>query len=169
MKPLIMLLLVASSLIIIGCHSHDHEGHDHSGHDHEAHDDHEEDDKHEDHANHEEHSDSGLDDEEKDYHLWLDPQNAIAMADTIRDALIKALPDNKTQYEANTKKLKDAIQLADSEIAEQLAPVVDQPYLVMHDAWQYFTEHYKLKQLGSITQQEGLKASGKALSDARRV
>jgi RND family efflux transporter MFP subunit len=46
MKSLIMLLLVAGSLLIIGCHSHDHEGddhegHDHSEHDHDAHDDHE--------------------------------------------------------------------------------------------------------------------------------
>ncbi|CAA6807806.1 MAG: Probable Co/Zn/Cd efflux system membrane fusion protein [uncultured Aureispira sp.] len=39
MKALIMLLLVASSLLITGCHSHDdHEGHDHSEHDHEGHD-----------------------------------------------------------------------------------------------------------------------------------
>jgi len=36
MKSLIMLLFVASSLLIIGCHSHNHEGHDHG--DHEGHD-----------------------------------------------------------------------------------------------------------------------------------
>ena len=148
-------------------HSHDESSHaDESDEEHDAHEGH---DEHEEEDKHEEHSDSNHDDEEKDYHLWLDPQNAMVMADTIRDALIKALPDNTTQYEANTKKLKDAIQLADTEITEQLTPVVDQPYLVMHDAWQYFTAHYKLKQLGSITQQEGLKASGKALSDARAL
>jgi zinc transport system substrate-binding protein len=39
----------------------------------------------------------------------------------------------------------------------------------MHDAWQYFTEHYQLKQLGSITLQERLKPSAKALSAARQT
>ena len=37
----------------------------------------------------------------------------------------------------------------------------------MHDAWQYFTAHYQLKQLGSISGQERLRASAKALSEAR--
>ena len=39
----------------------------------------------------------------------------------------------------------------------------------MHDAWQYFTEHYQLKQLDSITLQERLKPSAKALSQARQL
>ncbi|BDS13160.1 efflux RND transporter periplasmic adaptor subunit [Aureispira anguillae] len=38
MKSWIILLFVANLLLIIGCHSHDHEGHDHSGHDHSGHD-----------------------------------------------------------------------------------------------------------------------------------
>ncbi|WP_181389562.1 zinc ABC transporter substrate-binding protein [Leucothrix pacifica] len=125
--------------------------------------------EHEEHEEHEEHSGSEHSDEAKDYHLWLDPHNAIAMVKTIRDRLSNALPDHKTQFETNAQKLIAAIELTDSQIREQLAAVTTQPYLVMHDAWQYFTKHYELKQLGSITQQEGLQASGKAISDARRL
>lgn len=40
MKLLVLLLFVASSLLIIRCHHHDHEGHDHSGHDHGDHEGH---------------------------------------------------------------------------------------------------------------------------------
>lgn len=132
----------------------------------EAHSEHDEsDEEHRDEA----YKDEDHDEEEKDYHLWLDPQNAIIMTDVIRDALIKTLPKHKTALEENAKQLKQAITLADTEISEQLASVSEQPFLVMHDAWQYFTHHYELKQLGSITQQEGLKPSGKALSAARKL
>mgnify|MGYP000312503315 FL=1 len=37
----------------------------------------------------------------------------------------------------------------------------------MHDAWQYFTNHYQLNQLGSISAQERLRPSAKAISKAR--
>ncbi len=106
--------------------------------------------------------------EPKDYHLWLDPDNAIVMAEHIRDALTKALPERKSQLSANAQALIGAIKQADHDIAESLKGVTKQPFLVMHNAWQYFTHHYQLNQLGSITQQEGLSASGKSLSKARQ-
>lgn len=40
MKLLMKLLFVASLLLIIGCHDHDHEGHDHSEHNHDDHEGH---------------------------------------------------------------------------------------------------------------------------------
>ena len=104
----------------------------------------------------------------KDYHFWLSPKNAILMSEAIRDSLTKTLPQHAASFKQNTQKLNDAIQLADTDITAALKDVTDQPFLVMHDAWQYFTHHYKLNQLASVTQQEGLKPSAKALSAARK-
>ncbi|AYM10724.1 zinc ABC transporter substrate-binding protein [Agrobacterium tumefaciens] len=86
-----------------------------------------------------------------DTHLWLDPANAKAMAQTIETALIAADAGNEETYQANTKKLIDDLDALDSEIAETVKPVKDKPFIVFHDAYQYFEHRYGVKTAGSIT------------------
>ncbi len=86
-----------------------------------------------------------------DTHLWLDPANAKAMAQTIETALIAADAGNAETYQANTKKLIDDLDALDSEIAETVKPVKDKPFIVFHDAYQYFEHRYGVKTAGSIT------------------
>lgn len=154
-------------------HSHDeHETHaEHENY--EEHDDHEEHEEHEAHDshdmdNHDEHHEAE-NAAENDYHLWLDPNNAIAMVKQIRDHLIKMDAKNTEQYTKNAEQLIDAITQKDEAISKQLSGVADSPFIVMHDAWQYFSKHYKLNQLSSVTLQEDLRASAKAISEAREM
>lgn len=145
-------------------HSHD----EHANH--ETHDDHEGHEEHDSHAmeSHDERHEAE-DAAENDYHLWLDPNNAIAMVKQIRDQLIKMDAKNTEQYTKNAEQLIDAITQKDEAISKQLSDVTDSPFIVMHDAWQYFSKHYKLNQLSSVTLQEDLRASAKAISEAREM
>jgi zinc transport system substrate-binding protein len=86
-----------------------------------------------------------------DTHLWLDPANAKAMAQEIETALIAADAGNAATYQANTKKLIDDIDALDAELAETVRPVKDKPFIVFHDAYQYFEHRYGVKTAGSIT------------------
>jgi zinc transport system substrate-binding protein len=86
-----------------------------------------------------------------DPHVWLDPQNAIAMTKAITVALAKADPANAALYQANANKRLAELQTLDNEIANQLAPLRTKPYLVFHDAYHYFEARYGLNPLGSIT------------------
>lgn len=86
-----------------------------------------------------------------DTHLWLDPANAKAMAQEIETALIAADAGNAATYQANTKKLIDDIDALDTEIVETVKPVKDKPFIVFHDAYQYFEHRYGVKTAGSIT------------------
>ena len=104
-----------------------------------------------------------------DYHLWLNPENAIAMAHTIQNTLIATAPEHKDQFITNTQQLVNNIRDTDKKITQQLEAVKETPFLVMHDAWQYFTTHYQLKQLGTISAQERLKPSAKALLKAKKT
>lgn len=126
-------------------HDHgDHEGHDHAeeaGHDHN----HEGEHKHE-HADGHDH-DHG----EFDMHLWLDPTNAKAMAVEIEKTLMTADPANAQAYQDNTKKLVDNLDALDKEITATVAPIKDKPFIVFHDAYQYFEHRYGVKTAGSIT------------------
>ena len=126
----------------------------------EAHDDGEE--GHEAHAGHTEgegahdhghdHADAGEHEHGAyDTHLWLDPANAKAMAQTIETALIAADAGNAATYQANTKKLIDDLDALDAEVAETVKPVKNKPFIVFHDAYQYFEHRYGVKTAGSIT------------------
>lgn len=86
-----------------------------------------------------------------DPHLWLDPANAIAIARAVADRLIALDPANEAAYDANLATLTDAIGRLDAATAATLAPVHDAPYIVFHDAYQYFERHYGLAGVGSIT------------------
>jgi zinc transport system substrate-binding protein len=120
--------------------AHDHEdeaGHDHgeAGHDHAEHD----------HGDHD-HGHGAY-----DTHLWLDPMNAKAMAAEITTTLVAADPANALTYEANAKALDQKLDALDKEIAATVAPVKDRPFVVFHDAYQYFEHRYKVRVAGSIT------------------
>jgi zinc transport system substrate-binding protein len=106
---------------------------------------------------------------ENDYHVWLDPNNTIAMMKLIRDQLIKIDPQNAGQYTENAQQLIDATIEKDQSIRKQLSGITERPFIVMHDAWQYFSKHYQLNQLSSVTMQEDLRASAKAISEAREM
>lgn len=86
-----------------------------------------------------------------DPHIWLDPQNAIAMTRAIAEALAKADPAHAALYRANAAKRITELEALDREIAAKLAPVRNTPYLVFHDAYHYFEARYGLKPAGAIT------------------
>ena len=86
-----------------------------------------------------------------DMHLWLDPRNAAAMVGAIAAALSAADPGHAATYEANATKVQADLARLDAELATTLAPVGDRPFVVFHDAYQYFEDRYGLNALGSIT------------------
>jgi zinc transport system substrate-binding protein len=88
---------------------------------------------------------------EFDTHLWLDPHNAKALVSEITTSLVAADPANALTYQANQKALNDKLDALDTEIASTLAPVKDKPFIVFHDAYQYFEHRYGVRVSGSIT------------------
>ncbi len=131
--------------------AHSHEGHSHEGHSHgEAHS--------HDHAHDHGHNDP---------HIWLDPQNAIAMVKAITKALSDVHPENRSLYKANAVALIGKIEASDAKAAARLKSVKAVPYIVFHDAYQYFEAHYGLTAVGSITLDPAQAGSAKRLSELR--
>lgn len=131
-------------------HEHDHD-HDHD-HDEAEADEHDHDHDH-DHADEEQAADEHDHAREGslDGHLWLDPHNAEAVTRALVEALSEIDPANKERYAQNGAALLADIEALDRDLAEQLAPVSALPYVVFHDAYQYFEAHYGLNAVGSIT------------------
>jgi zinc transport system substrate-binding protein len=102
-----------------------------------------------------------------DMHLWLDPRNAAAMVDAIVGALATVDPANGARYEANGRELRARLAALDEALREQLAPVADRPFVVFHDAYQYFVERYGLIEVGSITVDPQRRPGAQRLTEIR--
>jgi zinc transport system substrate-binding protein len=94
-----------------------------------------------------EHDDHG----EKDMHFWLDPVNATFMLAHIAETLAGADPEHADAYFANAKLEIARVQELIAAWDATLAPVKDRPFIVFHDAYQYFEHRFGLTVAGSIT------------------
>lgn len=88
---------------------------------------------------------------EGDMHFWLDPQNAKLMVTQIAATLAAADPDNAGAYEANAEAERVKLDHLEADLAAMLEPVADKPFVVFHDAYQYFESRFGLTLAGSVT------------------
>lgn len=86
-----------------------------------------------------------------DGHIWLNPVNAIAMANAIAEVLATRDPVNADAYWANVQTFTRDATALDRDLHVRLAPVRAKPFLVFHDAYQYFEARYRLAALGSVS------------------
>jgi zinc transport system substrate-binding protein len=89
--------------------------------------------------------------EEFDAHIWLDPENAKLMLDTIAETLASSDPAQAAVYAKNAAAAKADIDRLDRELRSRLAPAKDLGFIVFHDAYQYFERHYGLAASGAIS------------------
>lgn len=88
---------------------------------------------------------------ERDLHLWLHPANAVTIVRAAAAALSELDPANAAAYERNALASETRIAELEREIAALLAPVKDQPYMVFHDAYQYFEARFGTRAVGAVT------------------
>ncbi len=98
-----------------------------------------------------------------DTHIWLSPFNAKLMAGAIAQALSELDPENAATYRTNTDRLWQRIDAMEIRIASRLAPVRAIPFVIFHDAFQYFEVSFGLNVVGSVT------ASPERMPSARRI
>ena len=115
-------------------HDHAAEGHDHAaeghGHEDEGH---------------------GQAEHGVDGHVWLDPVNAKALVDEIAARLAAADPRNAATYRANAASTRQRLDALIGDVQAKIDPVRDRPFIVFHDAYQYFENRFGLQAAGSVT------------------
>lgn len=90
-------------------------------------------------------------DQELNPHLWLNPLLAKQVVEQTTTALSEVDPERQVLYRQNAERLQLRLDALDRELKAKLAPVKEVPYLVFHDAYQYFETAYGLRAVGSIT------------------
>lgn len=87
-------------------------------------------------------------DEEINPHAFLDPVVGIQMTENVRDALIKADPDNKQDYEDNAEKYLDQLKEIDKEYKEKISDIPEKHRVLVTSerAYQYLADRYGLEE-----------------------
>ncbi|MDG6778493.1 zinc ABC transporter substrate-binding protein [Thiomicrorhabdus sp. zzn3] len=85
-----------------------------------------------------------------DGHIWLSMHNAQVLVKAL-SLQLQALQPNKAQHiQQRTQAWLNRLSQVDADIQTQLTPVKEQPFIVLHDAYQYFEKRYQLNGVGSI-------------------
>lgn len=103
-----------------------------------------------------------------DTHIWLNPDNAIVISKAINQALAQVDPDNAARYQKNTTKLIAAIEQFSNKAKQSLSPVTMHAFMVYHDAYQYFTQFFALKQVAYVVLNPGRQPSAKQIKNIRK-
>lgn len=100
-------------------------------------------------------------------HVWLDPENAKAMAKAIAAQLSKIDPENTKAYEANAAAYLATLDKLEADISDETKSIRDKPFIVFHDAYPYFENRFGLEALGSISDANANAPSAKRLKEIR--
>lgn len=111
------------------------------------------------------HAEEGHDHDGNDPHIWMDPENAKAIAHALATTLSGLDSANAAKYQENATKFAAGLDALSAEIKAEIAPVLDKRYIVFHDAYQYFEARFGMNPAGSVTVNPGATPGAKRLKE----
>ncbi len=98
-----------------------------------------------------------------DYHLWLNPDNAVAIARAISAWLSVRVPEGAAQINDNLRVFEAAQHAAADDVRAELKDLTANALLVDHDAFGHFVDYFGLHQAGAMRGANGLPAGAREL------
>ena len=93
------------------------------------------------------HEEDGPDHGQYDPHVWLDPMNAVSMAEAVEAAFREEAPDYKDEFADRLSTFKDEANTLDAELKAAVENGSKSELLVTHAAYGYLAERYGFEQL----------------------
>jgi zinc transport system substrate-binding protein len=116
---------------------------------------------------HDAHEDDDHGEASFDAHVWLDPNNAEIIVKQVAAELSQNDPENAAKYQANGQAAIARLKALRAELDTMLSSVKGKPFIVFHDAFQYFENRFGLEGVGSISDASAAQPSAKRLSEVR--
>ena len=82
-----------------------------------------------------------------DPHVWMSPVLSEKLAESIKDSLVEADPENKDAYESNYTELVGELETLDRSFASLSERVNKDTFFVSHAAFSYLSEPYGFEQI----------------------
>lgn len=102
---------------------------------------------------------------ETDSHIWLSPENAIAMCANICAGLEEKYPQHASLFRANLSALTADIQALADYGRQQLSSLSCRDLITFHDGFTYFAESFDLHILAAVEEESGSEASAAELKE----
>lgn len=106
---------------------------------------------------------------EIDPHAWLDPENARLWLGAIAGALSEIDPENAAAYRTNAEAASERLAALVRELTNKLIPLGDRPFIVFHDAYQYFEHRFGLHAIGAISHGDAAPPGPRRISAMRKL
>jgi zinc transport system substrate-binding protein len=103
----------------------------------------------------------------QDPHLWLNPQNALVVARAVALRLSEVDAAHAVQYQHNLDRFSRKLSLLDERMQASLKPYIGMGFVVYHDGFSHFVDHYGLMQLDYIAITPERKSGAKHLYKLR--
>ena len=112
--------------------------------------------------------DSDHDAAQRDGHIWLDPDNARRIVAHLVDVFTQLDPAHAARFAANGAALSKRIAALSADIDAATRPLRGKPFVVFHDATQYFERRFGLQAAGAVTVSPDVQPSAQRLTALRR-
>lgn len=119
--------------------------------------------EHEHHGGEEEDSSHGHSHEENS-HIWMSVSNAKKQIINIKNGLVKAFPEYKTEFENNCQLYLERLEPLESEIARACVNVTGKKVVTFHAAYEYLAADLGMEIVDCIESDDGGEPSAKALA-----
>ena len=106
---------------------------------------------------------------ERDPHIWLNPNNIVAIVNKINTLLGKKYPDHEENFQKNKDYFLLKMKILNKDLENKFIQVKEKGFIVVHDGYRHFMEHYNLKQLGVINLSSDITASAKHKGKLARI
>ena len=100
-----------------------------------------------------------------DPHIWLDPVLAVTQARAITEGLVKADPEGREVYLANSDALVDRLTGLDDLFIERLGSCSRDTFITSHDSFNYMAARYDVNAIGINGINPESEPSPRALAD----
>ncbi|MDE0309408.1 MAG: zinc ABC transporter substrate-binding protein [Acidiferrobacterales bacterium] len=152
-----------------GGHEEEH-GHD-DGHEEEHHSEHDDGHEEEHHSDADEHHghDDGHGHGRYDMHVWLDIENAKAITEEAAEQLVQVYPQHEALFVSNMNKTLQKLDASEVEVRSLSSSFASSPYVVFHDAYQYFEKMLGLNNVGTVTVNPEYSPGAKRLLELREL
>ncbi len=105
----------------------------------------------------------------RDPHVWLDPVNAQTWLPLIAERLAEIDPPHAATYRANAAAAHAELDTLIATLRATLQPVQATPFVVFHDAYQYFETRFDLNMVGAISLGDAARPSPARIAALRKA
>lgn len=103
------------------------------------------------------------------YHLWLDPDNSVAMAEFITKKISELDWENSAKYFKNLADFKEKNAKNTKNIKKILSKIDNPSHVVFYDSYQYFEEYFKINPALAILNNHDSELKFKDIKKFKRI